>query len=46
MDSSTGAECKHLENELGGAQRVAEVTGSRAIERFTGYGDIQIRWKS
>jgi len=36
MDSSTGAECAALEDALGGAQRVADRTGSRAYERFTG----------
>ena len=36
MDSSTGEQCAALEKALGGAQRVAELTGSRATERFTG----------
>lgn len=36
MDSSTGAQCRALEAALGGPQRVAELTGSRAYERFTG----------
>jgi xylulokinase len=36
MDSSTTAECEALELALGGAQAVAELTGSRAFERFTG----------
>lgn len=36
MDSSTGAECRALEKALGGAQAVADITGSRAYERFTG----------
>ncbi|XP_065839461.1 xylulose kinase-like [Oscarella lobularis] len=36
MDSSTTAECQKLEELLGGAQNVANVTGSRAYERFTG----------
>jgi xylulokinase len=36
MDSSTGAQCEALEGALGGAQRVAELTGSRAYPRFTG----------
>ncbi len=36
MDSSTTAECEALEEALGGAQAVAELTGSRAFERFTG----------
>jgi hypothetical protein len=36
MDSSTAAECRVLEAKLGGPARVAELTGSRAFERFTG----------
>ena len=36
MDSSTGAQCAQLEAALGGAQAVADLTGSRAYERFTG----------
>ena len=36
MDFSTTAQCKALEDSLGGAQAVAELTGSRAFERFTG----------
>jgi len=36
MDSSTGSQCKALEKALGGAQEVANLTGSRAYERFTG----------
>jgi len=36
MDSSTGAECAALEAALGGAQVVADLSGSRAYERFTG----------
>jgi xylulokinase len=36
MDSSTGAQCAALEKALGGAQKVADATGSRAYERFTG----------
>jgi len=36
MDSSTGAQCAALEVALGGAQAVADLTGSRAYERFTG----------
>ena len=36
MDSSTTAECAAREEALGGAQAVAELTGSRAYERFTG----------
>ncbi len=36
MDFSTTAQCRALEAALGGAQAVAELTGSRAYERFTG----------
>jgi xylulokinase len=36
MDSSTGAQCKALEAEIGGAEALAALTGSRAYERFTG----------
>lgn len=36
MDSSTGKQCREREKALGGAQAVAELTGSRAYERFTG----------
>ncbi|KAG8573328.1 hypothetical protein GDO81_012363 [Engystomops pustulosus] len=36
MDSSTRAECHHLEKSIGGAQVLANITGSRAYERFTG----------
>jgi len=36
MDSSTTKQCQALEKALGGAQAVADLTGSRAYERFTG----------
>ena len=36
MDSSTAKQCAALEERLGGAQAVADLTGSRAYERFTG----------
>ncbi|MCL4124730.1 UNVERIFIED_CONTAM: hypothetical protein GTU68_050016 [Idotea baltica] len=36
MDSSTSAYCRRLEEKVGGAQKLAEITGSRAYERFTG----------
>ncbi|KAK4294400.1 hypothetical protein Pmani_032982 [Petrolisthes manimaculis] len=36
MDSSTTHQCRHLEEALGGPQKLAELTGSRAYERFTG----------
>ena len=36
MDSSTGEECRLLEKAVGGAKCLAELTGSRGYERFTG----------
>lgn len=36
MDSSTTAECRAIEAALGGAEPLAQLTGSRAFERFTG----------
>lgn len=36
MDSSTSAECAEIAAAVGGDGRVVAVTGSRAIERFTG----------
>uniref|UniRef100_A0A671NMB6 Xylulose kinase n=1 Tax=Sinocyclocheilus anshuiensis TaxID=1608454 RepID=A0A671NMB6_9TELE len=36
MDSSTSDQCQCLETAVGGAQRLADITGSRAYERFTG----------
>lgn len=36
MDSSTTTQCRALEQALGGPQAVADLTGSRAFERFTG----------
>ena len=36
MDSSSKAECAALEKALGGPQAVADLSGSRAYERFTG----------
>jgi xylulokinase len=35
MDSSTSAECGEIEAAVGGAQPLAQHTGSRAFERFT-----------
>nr|XP_026498516.1 xylulose kinase [Vanessa tameamea] len=40
MDSSTTADCRALEEALGGPEELAKITGSRAYERFTG---VQIR---
>ena len=36
QDASTRAQCRQREAALGGAQAVADLTGSRAYERFTG----------
>jgi len=36
MDSSTTEYCRKLEEKVGGAEKVAEISGSRAYERFTG----------
>ena len=36
MDSSTTDQCNQIGAAVGGDQRVAEITGSRPIERFTG----------
>lgn len=36
MDSSTTEQCKTLEESVGGAQALANITGSKAYERFTG----------
>lgn len=36
MDSSTEEECREITAAVGGAQALAELTGSRAFERFTG----------
>jgi xylulokinase len=36
QDSSTRKECEELEKVVGGAQALADLTGSRAYERFTG----------
>jgi xylulokinase len=36
MDSSTSAECGEIEAAVGGASVLAQRTGSRAFERFTG----------
>ncbi|KAF5295975.1 hypothetical protein FQA39_LY12747 [Lamprigera yunnana] len=36
MDSSTSEYCRRLESTVGGAKELAEVTGSRGFERYTG----------
>jgi len=36
MDSSTDEQCKLLEDAVGGSSNLAQITGSKAYERFTG----------
>jgi len=36
QDSSTTVECRAIESAVGGAEQLAEITGSKAHERFTG----------
>lgn len=36
MDTSTSKYCRNLENSVGGMEKLAEITGSRGYERFTG----------
>ncbi|ORY98614.1 hypothetical protein BCR43DRAFT_522717 [Syncephalastrum racemosum] len=36
QDASTTRECRSLEQSVGGAQALADLTGSKAYERFTG----------
>lgn len=43
QDSSTTEDCKRLENEIGGPSILADRTGSRAHERFTGNQISRIR---
>jgi xylulokinase len=44
MDASTGAECAEITKAAGGADKMVAVTGSIAIERFTG-PQIRKFWK-
>ena len=41
MDSSTSEQCKNLETALGGPEELANITGSRAYERFTGQYSVE-----
>ena len=41
MDSSTSEQCKNLESALGGPEELANITGSRAYERFTGQYSVE-----
>ena len=36
MDTSTTAQCREIENELGGSQALLDLTGNTAFERFSG----------
>ncbi|XP_060068180.1 xylulose kinase-like [Ylistrum balloti] len=36
MDSSTTQQCRQLETSVGGPMRLAEITGARGFERYTG----------
>ncbi|KAF9047148.1 actin-like ATPase domain-containing protein [Hymenopellis radicata] len=43
QDSSTTRECRELEEAVGGPQALADISGSRAYERFTGTQIKRIR---
>ncbi|KAJ4469596.1 hypothetical protein J3R30DRAFT_3303976 [Lentinula aciculospora] len=43
QDSSTTRECREIEEAVGGPQTLADITGSRAYERFTGTQIARIR---
>ncbi|KAF9269170.1 D-xylulose kinase [Marasmius fiardii PR-910] len=43
QDSSTGQECQSIEDAIGGPQKLADISGSRAYHRFTGAQIARIR---
>eukprot|EP00091_Calanus_sinicus_P020516 TRINITY_DN5644_c0_g1_i1.p1 TRINITY_DN5644_c0_g1~~TRINITY_DN5644_c0_g1_i1.p1 ORF type:complete len:226 (-),score=45.60 TRINITY_DN5644_c0_g1_i1:651-1328(-) len=43
MDSSTSEQCALLEAAVGGPQKLSQITGSRAYERFTGNQICKLR---
>lgn len=43
MDSSSSQQCQDLQDAAGGALRLAQITGSRAYERFTGNQIAKLR---
>ncbi|KAG7524708.1 NEDD8 ultimate buster 1 [Solea senegalensis] len=43
MDSSSTQQCQDLQATVGGAHRLADITGSRAYERFTGNQIAKLR---